>query len=759
MNSTKLFIHGSYIGTTGYNNHTRSWVRPLSKLYDIKIRNFTVGKTWSGLSTEPHNNEPYLNDIDKKVLYSQILWTSDNNREDFKIYESDSKDFTHDLNIVLCETNHHLFYDEYVGPKIAYNVWESTLQPSHFFERLKHFDELWVPSEWQKSCTIKQGYPEEKIKVLPEGVDTDVFFPENVEHELTSDGRFKFFIAGRWDYRKSTKELIESFLNTFEEDEPVDLIISVDNPYSNDGLNSTEERLSHYNMKDDRIKIVHFPKRDDYIKLIKSCNVFLSCARSEGWNLPLIESMSCGIPSIYSNCSGQLEFAKGLGIPVKILGEKPVSDSDYNHFNVDVGNYYEPDFSDLIRKMRMVYENYESFKTKSLLESVQIRERFSWDNIANLTSDLISDFMSRKPWLSNVSKNEIKITYNGGPKVEILGQENKEYYIEFIDSDTNEVIHYSTISNNMWTSCSRKYFTNWIIKVNGEVHDVFNVKSKTVRIVLDSSSLGDTIAWSPYAVEFQKKYGCNVILSTYHNQWFIDNENYSDISFSHPLEVNDVYATFMIGWFRDSNGGWDNPNLNPNQVNLIPLQQTATDILGLDFSEVNHGISLPISEKPIDGDYIVIAPQATSGCKEWVYSNWVELSNYLTDLGYKVVSLTSKPYFIPNVINIFGEPWETVATYLHHSKFLIGLGSGISWFNWSLGKFTYMINGFAKDGHEFTSNVKRITNNTCIKCWNDEVHVFDSGDWNWCPVYKGTKLQHICQKSITPSQVIKNLDL
>ena len=134
--------------------------------------------------------------------------------------------------------------------------------------------------------------------------------------------------------QKINKRDIESFLKTFDKDEPVDLIVSIDNPFSNDGLNSTEERLEHYGFTDERIKVLHFPPRQYYINLLKSCNVFLSCARSEGWNLPLIESMSCGTPSIYSNCSGQLEFAEGRGLPVKISHEKLVSDSTYNHFMI-----------------------------------------------------------------------------------------------------------------------------------------------------------------------------------------------------------------------------------------------------------------------------------------------------------------------------------------------------------------------------------------------------------------------------------------
>jgi len=217
MNIPKIFVHGSYIGNTGYNQHTRDFFRSLSNYAEIKVRNFTIGDGWKGYNPTPHEDEKYINDIDRKLLYEQILWDNNRNRNNFPIYSNPSKEFKPDLNIILCETDHHIFYDNYKGPKIAYNVWESTLQPEHFFNKLKEFDELWVPSKWQRDCTIAQGYDPNKIKVVPEGVDSSVFYPNpQVKHELTSDGRFKFFLAGRWDYRKSTKEIIETFLKTFD---------------------------------------------------------------------------------------------------------------------------------------------------------------------------------------------------------------------------------------------------------------------------------------------------------------------------------------------------------------------------------------------------------------------------------------------------------------------------------------------------------------------------------------------------------------
>ena len=759
----KIYAHGSYVGNTGYNQHTRDFFRHLSKHAKIKLRNFTIGESWKGYNTTPHDGEPYFNDTDKEILYEQILWDNkgEGKRSNYKIYPDESKEFDQDLNIVLCETNHHIFYDEYEGPKIGFNVWESTLQPQGYFNKLLEFDELWVPSKWQRDCTIAQGYPEDKIKVVPEGVDVHTFYPDNtVSHPLTRD-KFTFFVAGRWDYRKSIKEIIETFIKTFDKNEPVELIVSVDNPFSNDGLKTTEDRLKHYGLEDDRIKILHFPPREEYIRLLKSCNVFVSCARAEGWNLPLIEAMACGTPSIYSDCSGQLEFAKGRGIPVKISHELAVSASTYNHFNENVGNYYEPDFNHLSEMMRLSYEKYDTLKKIALVDSKRIREEFSWENIALIGLKTIEEFLEKQKSLplKPIEKNEMTISYLDGPRVEFLGKKKESYRVEFINKETGHVVYSDTIKNNMWTSSSKKYYIPWQIKVNGLVVDELNLEGKEVLISLESKALGDTLAWAPYSVEFAKKHNCKVILSTFHNHFFENLDSYKDIKFIKPGQSHSCVAVYRIGWFKKDDK-WEDFDKNPSQVNLIPLQQAATDILGLEFKETNYGIDFKKEKSPIEKPYVVFGPNATSGCKEWDYNHWVTLSKMIREIGYEVVTLTQKPFHIDGTKNITNKSLGEVANYLYNAKAFIGLGSGLSWFNWALGNHTYMVNGFAKPGHEFTENCTKIYNdNTCIFCWNDEVFVFDPGDWDWCPVYKGTKKQHVCQRSITPLQVFNKLHI
>jgi len=759
----KLYVHGSYVGTTGYNNHTRDFFRELSKYIQLKVRNFTVGKSWDGYNETCHDGEKYLDDLDKSLLYKQRLFVRDGEMEDFTIYPSSEKEFSPDINIVLNETNHYLFYQKYIGPKIAYNVWESTLQPEEFFNKLKEYDELWVPSKWQRDCTIAQGYDPDKIKVVPEGVDVHTFYPEETTHELTSDGRFKFFLAGRWDYRKSTKEIIETFLKTFDKDEPVDLIVSIDNMWGKnmDGFETTEERLAHYNLIDPRIKIIHFPSREDYIKILKSCNVFVSCARSEGWNLPLIEAMACGVPSIYSNGSGQLEFAEGKGIPVNILEEKPADTNSYARYKMSdlPGNYYEPDFNDLGKQMWNVVINYQTYKQKALEESEEIRRDFSWEKIGEIGYKTLMDFHNKIDYTQYIPKNEIKVSYLEGPKVEILGDKDEEYNIEFLDEKDN-VVYSDTITNNMWTSCSRKYYTKWKIKVNNNIIDEFNLDNKRVLICLESKSIGDTIAWAPYAVDFAKKHNCKVIFSTFHNNWFKGLETYKNIEFIEPGQSTECYAVYRIGWMKGDSGKWDKFDCYPNHPNSQPLQKTASDILGLEFKELNYGINFIPKSKSTKADYIVIAPESTAGCKEWPYDSWVTLSRMLREIGYTVVTLTSKPYNIKGNLNIHGKTLNESMDILYNAKFLIGLSSGLSWINWALGKQTVMISGFTQKDHEFQSNNIRIQNeHACNSCWNNINFTFDPGNWDWCPIWEGTDKQHICEKSISPINVFSLLPL
>jgi len=379
----KVRAHTCYLGTTGYSAHAREFFRRLSKYVDLRVRNYT----WD-------SDPMYLNDIDFKIIDKITLRTPEGKDEDFPIthafpqfhWANSNRDFTPDVDIVLMDMNHNYFNEEYNSKiKIAYTVWESTEIPEGFFNQLLKFDYLWVATEWHKEVVVNQGYPKQKVFVVNEGVSNEFFgdvdIPNNVNEEY-KDGRFKFLFFGRWDYRKSVPEIINSFLKAFPNNEPVDLILSADNPYAVDGMNTTEQRLLHYGYNDPRIKVKHFVSREEYVAYLKKGNVLITCARSEGWNIPLIEAMAAGTPVIYSGWGAQLEFAYAKGNPVKIKEELPANIGAKLGFAGDTpGLYAEPDYDDLISVLRDCYVNYKQRKECALLEKNYIINNFNWENI------------------------------------------------------------------------------------------------------------------------------------------------------------------------------------------------------------------------------------------------------------------------------------------------------------------------------------------------------------------------------------------
>ena len=378
----KILAHTSFIGTTGYANHAKSFFCALNKYHTVKVRNLTIGNSWKGMNDKPHDGEPYFTDEMADMLILQTLHKADGNgRVDEPMYGYKG-DYTPDVHIVLAETNNYYFYNDYDGYKIAYNVWESTRYPEEFFKRLFYFDEVWVPTQWQFDCLVEQGYPSEKISIVPEGVDIETFTPIN---DIPKKDKFRFIHFGRWDYRKGTTEVLKTFGEVFAGKDNVELIASVENPYPYDGMNSTEERVEFHKINTENIKFIKFTPRQDYVKYLQEGDVFVSCARSEGWNLPLIEAMACGTPSIYSNWGGQLEFANDKGIPVKISHMRP---ANIEHKNFP-GEYCEPDWNDLGEQMLNAYNNYSQYKENAVEEAKDLHKKFNWDNIAKIACNVL----------------------------------------------------------------------------------------------------------------------------------------------------------------------------------------------------------------------------------------------------------------------------------------------------------------------------------------------------------------------------------
>jgi autotransporter strand-loop-strand O-heptosyltransferase len=338
--------------------------------------------------------------------------------------------------------------------------------------------------------------------------------------------------------------------------------------------------------------------------------------------------------------------------------------------------------------------------------------------------------------------------------LEIKSDSEDLFTIEIIDN-SNTVVYKTTLKSGMYSKLSRQYFNGIKYKIYHKERLIkeedINFNNKKVFISFDSSSLGDTISWLPYCEEFRIKHNCEVVVSTFKNFFF--EKSYPNITFVQPGSVvNNIHGMFKIGWFYDN-------NLEPEYPSSIPLQKAITNIIGLEFKELQSNVYFEPKERPYTEKYICVTTNSTAGCKLWNNPNgWTELVKYLNGLGYKVINISKDGDKVEGVINLKDDSMLNTMNVIHHSEFVIGLSSGLSWLSWALNKHVVMISNFTESNHEFTINCTRITNPlVCNGCWNNPMFKFDKGDWNWCPEHKNTERHFECHKSITSEMVVNKI--
>ena len=340
----------------------------------------------------------------------------------------------------------------------------------------------------------------------------------------------------------------------------------------------------------------------------------------------------------------------------------------------------------------------------------------------------------------------IDVNFVKQPFLEITGRSNKNYTTKFYDE--NDICLYeNTIKANHWVKLSREWFTAWKIKVwenNVLVYDYkFDLTNQRVYISFESSSLGDSIAWMPYALEFKKKHNCHVIVSTFKN--FLFQNVYPELEFVDPgTVVGNIKGMYSVGWFYDS-------AKEPILPNTIPLQKTATNILGLKYEEIRPRISYNPCNI-FDGKIVTIATNSTAGCKFWTREAWQELIHYLHEKNYRVINVSLEENPFDNCEALEDKSLQNAMDAISYSEFFIGLSSGLSWLAWAMNKPVIMIANFTEEGHEF-SCIRPVKKNVCSGCWNSPKYKFDKS-WDWCPVHAGTNRQYECQSSITSGDVI-----
>jgi glycosyltransferase involved in cell wall biosynthesis len=273
------------------------------------------------------------------------------------------------------------------GPRrIAFVVFETTHLPSHHRTILREMSEVWTPSTWGRDTLVKNGLDPTHVFTVPEGVDTEFFHPAETP---TPHKRFRFLCVGKWETRKSTADLVRCFAEEFSSQEDVELVLHAHNPWLT-SFSLEREIAAVLGHEHPHARIIASPpvSAEQLRALYRSSDAFVLPTRGEGWGLPLLEAMACGLPVIATHYSAPADYLDdSVGYPLRVSSMVAVHDPLFFTPGVDHGLWAQPDLAHLRQLMRHTVKHREETAAKGRLARAAVCSRWTWDHAAALACD------------------------------------------------------------------------------------------------------------------------------------------------------------------------------------------------------------------------------------------------------------------------------------------------------------------------------------------------------------------------------------
>jgi glycosyltransferase involved in cell wall biosynthesis len=405
MNKQTLVFQGPLFCRAGYGSHGRDLLRSLKQLdkYDIKIVPLRWGNT-------PQN---YSDDVEFTNWMLERVVTKLDKKPDIFIQLSVANEFK---------------------PIGEYNIGitagvETNIIPKDFIDGSNKMDLIIVPSNFTKQIMEKVVYQEKNnqtgqivaehritkpIEVLFEGVDTSLFNKLDKPTSILSDVEtsFNFLIVGHWlrgdlgedrkDIGMSIKTISTVFKYLPKEKRPGIIIKTSQAGFSVMDREYIIEKIHNIlGTIDVPIYFVHGDLSESEMNELYNSDkvkVMVSFTKGEGYGRPLSEFAVTGKPVIVSDWSGQTDFLP-KEYTVYLSGEvKNVHESAVDgKFILKEAKWFTVNYSDAANKIYSVFNEYDTYLSKSKGLTKHINENFSLNKMTEVFDDILLKYVKKNP--------------------------------------------------------------------------------------------------------------------------------------------------------------------------------------------------------------------------------------------------------------------------------------------------------------------------------------------------------------------------
>lgn len=192
------------------------------------------------------------------------------------------------------------------GRRILYTMMETEKLSKNYFESFRNMNEIWTPTEWNKSM-FEEG-TSIPVNKLPISIGNHYFKDSGNRYFQGRKDSFNLFFNGSWTTRKGVKALVQAV--TLLNGNAHLWILS--RPKRKFGTHATKEindDISRWGGNPDFFTVItDVIKESEMPSLYRSADALILPSLGEGWGMPATEAAACRIPVIATGYSGLMEF-------------------------------------------------------------------------------------------------------------------------------------------------------------------------------------------------------------------------------------------------------------------------------------------------------------------------------------------------------------------------------------------------------------------------------------------------------------------
>jgi len=328
------------------------------------------------------------------------------------------------------------------GRLVLIQPWEFGAVPRSWLSGIEaHVDELWVPSDYVRRMYLESGVDPDRVVTIPNGVDLSVFTPEGDTLELPAGSRgelpagsrgelpagsrgelaagahgelpasargTRFLFVGGLIWRKGPDVLLDAWRTAFPGRDDVTLVVK---DFGRDGVYKGADRGAiRDHAESGRLPRVVFAADQldtvDMAALYRSCDVLVHPYRGEGFGMPVLEAMACGLPVIVTGGGPTDEFCPPeAGWRIRSHPTKFPSDRVDTLATVGRPWVLEPDAQHLVDLLQSAASDPEERRRRGRAGRTRAQQ-LSWDAVAARYAERLRALAARPPLLAGPPRPE-----------------------------------------------------------------------------------------------------------------------------------------------------------------------------------------------------------------------------------------------------------------------------------------------------------------------------------------------------------------